>query len=236
MVIDGKASLSIKSLDAPAARVTEILGIEPTNCGEKGELFGRARANAAGKMVRRKRSYSSWVLDAPAPDPDDVTGFSSVENLVAILQEKAHLLEQLKDNYYIEIWWSGFSDSMQAGFLLPSEMLTALGALGCDFHGTVYLEEPGAGKATAEQERELPPEVAGAAAEPTKAAPNTAEPAKAAPAAEAKKAQSPAEPKKAAPTKKADQQAAEQSAAADEPEVDVEPQLTPTAEPAPDPA
>lgn len=143
MVIDGKASLSIKSLTHTAAAVTEILGIEPTGSGELGEPFGRERTDRDGGIRRRERTHSSWVLDAPDPDPDDNSGFSSVENLVAILQDKTDAVRRLRENYFIEIWWNGFSDSTQAGFLLPAELLMALGTLGCDFHGTVYLDEPG---------------------------------------------------------------------------------------------
>lgn len=155
MVIVGKASLSIKSLTHSAAAVTQILGIEPTGIGELGEPFGRERTGADGAPRRRERTHSTWVLEAPDPDPDDSTGFASVESLVSILQARTEALARLRANYYIEIWWNGYSDSTQAGFLLPAELLMALGTLGCDFHGTVYLDEPplestsGAGPASA---------------------------------------------------------------------------------------
>lgn len=140
MVIDGKASLSIKSLTHRAAEVTGVLGIEPTAIAERGDPVGRLRTGADGKPSMRERTHSIWALDAPDADPDDGTGLSGVYSLVSTLEERRDALASLREDYFIEIRWSGFSDRPQGGFLIPSELLAALGALGCDFHGTVYLQ------------------------------------------------------------------------------------------------
>jgi hypothetical protein len=139
MVIDGIASLSVKSLTHPASAVTTILGIQPTSSAERGDPVGRLRTGADGKPSMRERTNSIWVLDSIEADPNDTSGFSSVRALVETLESKREALEGLRENYFIEVRWNGFSDRPQAGFLIPSELLAALGSLGCDFHGTVYL-------------------------------------------------------------------------------------------------
>lgn len=138
MLVDGKASLSIKSVTHPAAEVTAILGLTPTIIAERGDPVGKLRTGADGKPSMRERTSSIWVLDGQASDPDDRSGFSSVQALVDLLAPKAAQLELLRTNYFVEIAWSGYSDRPQAAFLLPAELLAALGALGCDFHGTVF--------------------------------------------------------------------------------------------------
>jgi hypothetical protein len=139
VLIDGRASLSIKSVTHPAAEVTAILGLTPTIIAERGDPVGKLRTGADGKPSMRERTSSIWVLDGPASDPDDGSGFSSVQALVEVLTGKEAQLERLRAHYFVEIAWSGFSDRPQAGFLLPAELLAALGALGCDFHGTLFL-------------------------------------------------------------------------------------------------
>lgn len=144
MVIDGIASLSIKSLTHPASAVTTVLGLQPTSSAERGDPVGRLRTGADGKPSMRERASSIWVLDSTEADPDDTSGFSSVRSLVAALESKREALASLQENYFIEVNWNGFSDRPQAGFLIPADLLAALGSLGCDFHGTVYLhtDEP----------------------------------------------------------------------------------------------
>jgi len=141
VVIDGKASLSIKSLTNSASDVTAVLGLEPTASAEIGDPVGRVRTGADGKPSMRERTHSIWALDAEHIDSDDRSGFAGVRSLVALLESRKSALKKLHDRYFMEIRWSGFSDSPQGGFLLPSDLLVALGSLGLDFHGTVYLTE-----------------------------------------------------------------------------------------------
>lgn len=145
MLIDGIASLSIKSLTRPAADVTGIIGLEPTSLAERGDPVGRIRTGADGKPSMRERTHSIWALDVFGDDPDDKTGLSSVRAIVALLEPRREALAKLAKHYFVEIRWSGYSDRPQAGFLIPSDLLGPLGSLGIDFHGTVYLhDEPAA--------------------------------------------------------------------------------------------
>lgn len=139
MLIDGIASLSIKSLTHPAADVTAIIKLEPTSLAERGDPVGRIRPGADGKPSMRERTHSIWALDVIPDDPDDTTGLSSVRAIVGLLESRREALGALAEHYFVEIRWSGYSDRPQAGFLIPSDLLGPLGSLGIDFHGTVYL-------------------------------------------------------------------------------------------------
>ncbi len=146
MVIDGKASLSIKSLTHSAAAVTKILGLEPTVTAELGDPVGRVRPGSDGKPSMRERTHSIWVLDSPETLSTEESDFSSVHGLIDTLQPKRKALEKLRDHYFVEIAWNGYSDRMQAGFLIPSDLLAAMGALGIDFHGQVFFKQTGSGE------------------------------------------------------------------------------------------
>ena len=143
MVIDGKASLSIKSLTHTAAAVTRILGLEPTATAELGDPVGRVRPGSDGKPSMRERTHSIWVLHSPEPLSSEKSDFSSVHGLIEILQPKHEALDTLHEHYFIEIAWNGYSDRLQAGFLIPADLLAAMGALGIDFHGQVFFKQSG---------------------------------------------------------------------------------------------
>ncbi|MGV8895835.1 MAG: DUF4279 domain-containing protein [Rhodoglobus sp.] len=150
MVIDGKASLSIKSLTHTAAAVTKILGLEPTATAELGDPVGRVRPGSDGKPSMRERTHSIWVLDSPETLSSEESDFSSVHGLIDTLQTKRKALDKLREHYFVEIAWNGYSDRMQAGFLIPSDLLAAMGALGIDFHGQVFFKQTGTGNAPSE--------------------------------------------------------------------------------------
>ena len=145
MVIDGQASLSIKSLTHTAAAVTKVLGLEPTATAELGDPVGRVRPGSDGKPSMRERTHSIWVLDSPETLSAEESDFSSVHGLIETLQPKRKALDKLREHYFIEIAWNGYSDRMQAGFLIPSDLLSAMGALGIDFHGQVFFKQTGNG-------------------------------------------------------------------------------------------
>ena len=145
MVIDGKASLSIKSLTHKAAAVTKILDLVPTATAELGDPVGRVRTGSDGKPSMRERTHSIWVLDSPEMLSAEESDFSSVQGLIDTLQSKRKALDKLREHYFIEIAWNGYSDRMQAGFLIPSDLLAAMGALGIDFHGQVFFKQTGTG-------------------------------------------------------------------------------------------
>ena len=66
-----------------------------------------------------------------------------MQGLIETLQPKRKALDKLRENYFVEIAWNGYSDRMQAGFLIPADLLAAMGALGIDFHGQVFFKQTG---------------------------------------------------------------------------------------------
>ncbi|MBC7590731.1 MAG: hypothetical protein H7226_06765 [Salinibacterium sp.] len=74
---------------------------------------------------------------------DTESDFSSVQGLIETLQPKRKALDKLREHYFVEIAWNGYSDRMQAGFLIPADLLAAMGALGIDFHGQVFFKQTG---------------------------------------------------------------------------------------------
>ena len=140
MITHSKASLSIYSdtHTHTAAEVTRALGIEPTRSAEKGDPRGKARLDASENPAKRyyfKHSFWDFQVD------DEPDGTSSVLRLAEALSGKADVLAQLRQNYRTSIWFYGSSDSTQAGFVYPAEVLAALAPLGCDLHFDIYLDE-----------------------------------------------------------------------------------------------
>lgn len=134
MITSNRASLVLHSETRPASEVSAVLGLEPTRSFEKGDAMPRGR-------VRRT---SGWILDAPeSEDPaDDANSYSRLESLARVLHGTGPALELLREHWDTSISYGGFSDSGQGGFFFPAETMAQLGALGCSWTGTVYLEEP----------------------------------------------------------------------------------------------
>ncbi|HEX4443193.1 MAG TPA: hypothetical protein VHZ81_06450 [Galbitalea sp.] len=147
-MIDGVATLEISSPEHPAVYVTTVLGIEPDWSAEKGDL--RPRQGDTGSEPIRRRVYdtSMWVLEVDsnpgtkmAVDDDDAKGFATLQVLVDRLFGRGPLLAQLKQNYKVELTWYGTAGASQAGFMLPSSLLAAVGELGLDVMCTVYAHD-----------------------------------------------------------------------------------------------
>jgi hypothetical protein len=144
-MIDGMATLVISSPVHPANYVTTVLGIEPDWCAEKGDL--RPRQGDTGTEPIRRRVYdtSMWVLEVDsnpgtkmAVDEDDAKGFATLQVLADRLLGRGPLLGQLKANYRVELTWYGTAGASQAGFMLPTSLLSDLAQLGLDVYCTVY--------------------------------------------------------------------------------------------------
>jgi len=140
MVVDSSASLAIYSDTHTAAEVTALLGVEPTGGGEIGDAKHPPRLDRERQPARQFfYKQSTWLFDVPdGADSDDESGFASVRRLLDIFGPKSEVLGELRRNYRTIIWWAGFSDSSQGGFVMPAELLSDLGELGCDLFGTVY--------------------------------------------------------------------------------------------------
>ena len=134
VITHSKASLSIISETHSAADVGAVLGLEPSRTAEIGD-----RKSLSGLP----RKYSLWVLDAPVENTSNGgRGVDPLEALAEVLRGKAAALASLRPHYTTELVYGGFSDSSQGSWVFPAKLMAELGALGCDFLGTAYLDEP----------------------------------------------------------------------------------------------
>jgi hypothetical protein len=144
-MIDGMATLVISSPNHPAYYVTEVLGIDPDWSADKGEL--RPRGNDTGNEPIRRRVYdtSMWVLEVDsnpgtkmAMVDDDAKGFATLQVLADRLLGRGPMLAQIRRDYKVELTWYGTAGGSQAGFMLPTTLLSDLAELGLDVYCTVY--------------------------------------------------------------------------------------------------
>jgi hypothetical protein len=144
-MIDGMATLVISSPNHPAYYVTEVLGISPDWSADKGDL--RPRSGDTGNEPIRRRVYdtSMWVLEVDsnpgtkmAMTEDESKGFATLQVLADRLLGRGPALAQIRMDYKVELTWYGTAGGIQAGFILPSTLLSDLAELGLDVYCTVY--------------------------------------------------------------------------------------------------
>lgn len=143
MIQGNRASLSIHSDTKTVAEISAMLGLEPSDWGDKGDLTpaGRAGRNYAPERLTHQRTYWSLTENVDEPSAEDQTGFSALRALVVRLEPSAHALMELRQGGETRLWWSGDSDSTQGGFVLAADLISSLATLGCDVFGTAYLTE-----------------------------------------------------------------------------------------------
>lgn len=143
MIQGNRASLSIHSDTKTVAEISAMLGLEPTDWGDKGDLTpaGRAGRNYAPERLTHQRTFWSLTESVDEPNADDQTGFSALRALVVRLEPNAPVLMELRQGGETTLWWSGDSDSTQGGFVLEADLIHDLSKLGCDVFGTAFLAE-----------------------------------------------------------------------------------------------
>ena len=141
MIRGNRASLSVHSDTKKVAEISAILGLTPTDWGDKGDLTpaGRAGRNYAQELLTHQRTFWSFTESVDDPSADDQTGFSALRALAVRLEPNARALMELRQGGETRIWWSGDSDSTQGGFVLEADLIRHLSKLGCDVFGTAFL-------------------------------------------------------------------------------------------------
>lgn len=134
MIQSGRATLTISSSETDPSVVTDLLGLEPT------------RVTMAGTRRKSGRvaDHHTWSMDTGEVSNtiDDQTGTHALRALVALIHPALGRLPNLPPDCEPRIWWSAYSDSVQAGFVLPADLAASIGKLGVDVYGTVYLDDP----------------------------------------------------------------------------------------------
>ena len=137
MARHNSSTLALYSETGAPEKVTDVLGLEPHETRNKGDR----------RTGRNGRKYSPvphsvWLFHAPESDafPDDDSGFSTLRALVDAVGDRADALATLRPEYRTVIWWRG-EVSSQGNFAMDSDIISGLGLLGCEFYGSVLLEE-----------------------------------------------------------------------------------------------
>jgi hypothetical protein len=141
MITESLATLSIQSESESAAALTRILGIEPHDSHEIGDLTWSGR-HPGRSAAPTHRDFSSWsyTVEREQTPSDDETGLWSVRELIRVFGPLAETLQSLRPKYDYRIWWSGFSDSWQGGFVIEKDLLSGLARLDADIFGTAYFD------------------------------------------------------------------------------------------------
>jgi hypothetical protein len=131
------SSLALYSESGGHERVTEVLGLEPKRTRNKGDR----KTGKDGRQYSPVR-HSVWIYDPPESevDPNDDSGFATLRALVNAVRDRADALASLRPEYRTVIWWSG-EVSPQGNFAIDADIVVGLGLLGCEFYGSVSLEE-----------------------------------------------------------------------------------------------
>lgn len=131
------SSLALYSETGGPEKVTEVLDLRPHLTRVKGDR----KTGRDGRQYSPVR-HSVWIYDAPKFDayPDDDSGFSTLRALVDAVRDRADALASLRPEYRTVIWWSG-EVSPQGNFAMDADIVVGLGLLGCEFYGSVSLEE-----------------------------------------------------------------------------------------------
>jgi hypothetical protein len=151
MFTDTRATLDIQSTTHSAAAVTTLLGIEPTLIAERGEQRFRVGSGVrevdrghTRRVERRSLATSLWsYATAPTDAESSVDPLEALIDLVLMFRNKADLLAALRVNYTTRLWCTGYSNTGRGGFIMASDLMGDIGALGCDFFCTVHFDNAG---------------------------------------------------------------------------------------------
>ena len=134
------ASLSIYSDTHKASDVSAIMGLEPSTLWEKGDR----RIDTKREREYKPRTQSGWHFDADSSlnDPADDSGFAALRVLLTDLANKSAALGSLRPHYRTVIRWIGETGTTQGNFAMDADLIVAMGALGCEFWGTIIEDDP----------------------------------------------------------------------------------------------
>jgi len=130
VIRENSAALIVSSTERTVEDVSAHLGLNPTSSHEMGEETLNSRKVPPGSVPRFEKD-SRWVFGVDDDGADDETGFGSVRQLLAALEGREDAVRALHGDFDVWIQWTGFSDSDQGGFVIPSDVLPGLARLGC---------------------------------------------------------------------------------------------------------
>ena len=121
--------LSILDFDpAPPARVTELLGMEPTAAWTKGD--------AVPGLPRTRRLHSAWRIESPLPRT--ATFEDQLQALLDILETRAGQVRAAAELYGAQITCAAYFDGVNTGFGLSAGDVARIAALGVSMDFDLY--------------------------------------------------------------------------------------------------
>jgi len=118
-VIRSRAALSLQHESLAAARVSEVLGIEPSESFEIGDPFARGA---------RVRDHSHWALDSPAEGDLE----SQLRALLNRLEPLHLALRDLHDEGYRLTWTCYVEEHDDGAITLSAALINDLGTFPAD--------------------------------------------------------------------------------------------------------
>lgn len=133
MIESGFASFVVLSTDTHPDVVSELLDLTPT----------QVRLKGPGARSGFVYQHHAWSLDSDRADntDDDQTGTLPLRELLDRCRPAVGRVASLPADCSARIHWSAYSNSLQGGFGLTSELIAQIASLGVDMDTTVYLHE-----------------------------------------------------------------------------------------------
>jgi hypothetical protein len=126
----------VTSSETTVEQISEILGLSPT----------RSERRGAERRSGEVRTHNLWTIEVELlsnteEEEEDQTGTGALAELGMRTQPAQGRISQLPADCEAKVWWAADSDSSQGGFVLPSDVVADIAALGVDLLGTVYLDD-----------------------------------------------------------------------------------------------
>jgi Domain of unknown function (DUF4279) len=127
---NSRATLRFFGEDLDPAKLTEILGVKPTDMYEKGQV----RISSTGNHFTYRRGM--WRLEAKDKTPGDLE--AQIKELLSVLPQDLQIWRQLALQHEIDLFCGLFMEESNEGFSLNSDSLNALSARGISIDFEVY--------------------------------------------------------------------------------------------------
>jgi hypothetical protein len=122
-----KAYFWVRGFEPPYSRISEVIGLEPTEAWDKGDK---------GKYVLCHQE-SHWQFCSPLPNTEIFLD-SHIKVLLEILEDKIDKIQKLKDKYDVGISCVGYYQSPNPGFHLSEELINKCSILGLSLDFDLY--------------------------------------------------------------------------------------------------
>jgi hypothetical protein len=124
-----------RSTTRPARTFTEIVGVQPAEVNEVGDLASRSSG--------RRYDEALWTLESEPAEGGEALN-EVCRELLSRFDGRHELVRSLRNEFTMQLRCWGTSDSGQGGFWLSAEVVQGIAALGCEFYCTVYFDDDAA--------------------------------------------------------------------------------------------